>query len=252
MVKKPLLIKLVSLFLLAAPFVGGLLILSRAQFRFDVFREIVSWEMVALGVACFASAFGTWKVRNWGFYLFYAFIVTVIAVDLISAFRTTFHYSMWHVVDAVLVGMGILVMSRKHIIEPYFNAQVRWWERAIRYRANVYASLHNKGHNTHTQILDLSTTGCFIRAEKAVDVSDEMELIFEFCGEQVKAPVKVTRQSHMPIGYGLEFMEMQSDAKKSLKKMIKTLHKNKRKMNSKAELITDQIFPEGPRGPSTF
>lgn len=221
MVKRPLFINLIALFMASIPVFGLSLIYSNNLDVIQISKTLP--ELVVLAAACLATAFGVWRVRKWGYYTFFAFVTIVVVMDSFQAIRSGNFTNPWYFVDAAFIAMGIYLFRRREIYEPYFNPQIRWWERASRYSVDLTAQFELAGKSFSSQILDLSESGCFANVKAGYALGDKVKISAEVGGVLFSASGQVVRVSKNPEGIGFQFVYMGWADKRAIKRIIRHL-----------------------------
>ena len=118
---------------------------------------------------------------------------------------------------------------RKHIIAPYFNPRLRWWEQASRYDINIGVSIEYSESYELGYLEDISLGGCFIRISENVHIGTVYPLKISL-GRELSVSVKgrimrsVTDDCSLP-GYGVMFTNLTDTEKDGLRNMISGLYK---------------------------
>lgn len=110
---------------------------------------------------------------------------------------------------------------------PYFSPQIAWWESDPRYRISVPVQLTSKDNFYTGEIMDMSSTGCFVKTKAVFAIDDIISLrfsIFEkdfFCKGKVvwSAEAALTH----PRGIGARFFDMPKEEHALLKETVKKL-----------------------------
>jgi len=118
---------------------------------------------------------------------------------------------------------------RKHIIAPYFNPRLRWWEQASRYDIELGVSLEFGGTYEIGYLEDISIGGCFIRISESIKVGTMYPLRLSL-GNEMSISVKgivmrsVMDDCSLP-GYGVMFKNLTETEKEGLENMLSSLHR---------------------------
>jgi hypothetical protein len=57
---------------------------------------------------------------------------------------------------------------QKHVMAPYFNPELRWWDRDDRLAVNLGVQIRLKYSTLQCSILDISAGGCFVETNEEV------------------------------------------------------------------------------------
>jgi hypothetical protein len=171
-------------------------------------------------------AVGVYRVRKWGWYLFLGFSVVLISYNLYVYLYINPNYKLQTVILFILIVTGIsAVFFRKHVYAPYFNPRLRWWEVASRYRVKLPTTIVNDAGSMDCQLLDISSTGCFIEFDGNLNLGDDVWLLIDFVNNEINCLGKVIRKSREPSapGYGIYFHAMSQETRRKLKYLVRTL-----------------------------
>jgi hypothetical protein len=118
---------------------------------------------------------------------------------------------------------------RKHIIAPYFNPRLRWWEQASRYDIELGVSLEYGGTYEIGYLEDISIGGCFIRISESITVGTMYPLKLSL-GNEMSTSVRgvvmraVADDCSLP-GYGVMFKNLTEVEKEGLENMLSGLRR---------------------------
>jgi hypothetical protein len=212
--------------LILVPFVALSIVLhSYKKVGFQITEPLLI-DLWVLFVASVLAAFGVWRVRPWGFFLFFAFVTGVVVTDLHHIINNPKTVNYWDFVDAFLVVAGTIFILQRHVSAPYFNPKIRWWERPERHKVSLKAVLLVGGKPMGCQILDISQSGCFMDTEAYLSIGDIAAIDLVFQEFKFECPVQVIRHSHKPKGVGLMFIECTIENQREIRRIIKTLKRN--------------------------
>jgi hypothetical protein len=228
MKQRPWEIILISVIYILAP-IGNILqamFINHSTFpdlihQFKVIDWLILISYPVIGVLVFT-------VKKWGWYLFIAFSFILIILNVIGYLRNVnYSFVMLIVFNVLIVGITALFFSR-HVMSPYFNPRVRWWEVPARFKLNLTATLHSDQNIIESQILDISKTGCFVQTETPLAISDKIWLEIKFSNKEVDCFGKVVRtagaKENNKNGYGIMFLSVGKDSRKLLDSLIQTMH----------------------------
>jgi Tfp pilus assembly protein PilZ len=228
--EKPLSIKIIALLYVLAP-LGN--VLQIAYFNHwplagprSVFNHFSFYEWCILAVFP-VVAFGIWRVTRWGYVACLTFAGFLVLHNTYWYF-TNQAYSPYVVLLFQLVTFAIVgVFVQKHVMAPYFNPKIRWWENDPRYKVNLTAELRQEQKIQNCQILDLSVGGCFAQSKKDYLLGDvvwitlNLDQTHHFTCEAKVVWVKKQENS----GYGLMFTQVEKTESLKIKTLIKELQK---------------------------
>jgi hypothetical protein len=227
LLKKPVSIVTLSILFILSPLV--ILILNSAInmvpligsgsiiYRLKPFDLIILALYLLTGVSIFL-------VRKWGWWVIIISAAIMFTYNLITLYYNPFSSLLILLLMNLSLFSVTLVFFRKHLIAPYFNPQLRWWEQDQRYEIDIY--LKFLGINRNVIISDISEGGCYIFVDFLIDKGSELPVLI-VCGTfhiTVKAIImRIAKESDRYYGYGLMFQKVEDIEKDGLKKLITKL-----------------------------
>ena len=190
-------------------------------------------------------------VKKPGWYIFILSSLYLISYNII-AFILSDRYSILLIIFYnIILFIVTCIFFRKHIIAPYFNPKLRWWEADERYKINIKLNIDIKNNKINADILDFSETGCFISSEAELKPGLESESVLSFNKNILKLNIRVIRKSSKNEnynGYGLMFINLSGIEKNAIKKIIyeleelgvKKQHRENFNIESEKEDITSR------------
>ena len=176
-----------------------------------------------------AAAVGVLTVTRPGWWVF-VLSAAGIAVYNIVAFINN---PMISIIGMLVFNVSLFVVAgfffRKHIIAPYFNPRLRWWEQASRYDIDLGVSIEYGDSYEIGYLEDISLGGCFIRISEKLDSGSIYPLRMSL-GNEVTISVKgkvmrtVNDDCSLP-GYGVMFVSQSETEKEGLENMISGLNR---------------------------
>lgn len=171
-------------------------------------------------------AYGIYRVKKWGWYLFLGFSALLIFYNLYVYLYLNPNYNLQTVILFIIIVTFITaVFFRKHVYSPYFNPRLRWWEIASRYKVTLNAKIFTPDGPMECQVLDISVTGCFVDYCGNLSEGDKIWLIIHGANEEIHCLGKIVRKAVQTdsSGYGIFFQTMSRDTRQNLKRMIRNL-----------------------------
>ena len=221
---RPRLIKILAVSLFVVPLSAALLIYSSGGRTPVQLRSTVILDLWVLGLASCVAAMGIWKVRPWGFFSFFGFVLGVLSGDLIHIINNPTSLNVWDFVDATAAAVGVILVLQKHVSAPYFNPKIRWWETPARHQVDFKVTLTVGDKKIEAQVLDISESGCFVHwLNPQVVRGQVLSLGLSFEHYFFESPVKVIRHSTQPQGVGLKFQDTSKFNRREIRRLIKTL-----------------------------
>lgn len=237
--KRPLIITMTSVFISLIPFFGLAMVYSKFQpgLKFIPQSYLLIYSMMTL--VCWIAAYGVYKVRPWGYYIFFSFLVGILALDSIHLLVIKKSPNLYHGIDALFLVLGAFLFRSKRIYEPYFNPQIRWWDRANRLQLHFKSLLRGSDGFFETDILDISETGCFLGTDKNLHPGHYFEFECKLEEYSAKCLATVVRVNSNPKGVGLMFVFRSKSEQKQIRQLIKVLYakaKQQKKVQKKKEI----------------
>lgn len=238
MKKRPWEIILISVIYILAP-IGNILqamFINHSSFNELIQHlKVIDWVILlsypVIGILVFT-------VKKWGWYLFIAFSFILIILNVIGYIRNmNYSFVMLIIFNVLIIGITALFFS-KHVMSPYFNPRVRWWEVPARFKLNLTATLHSDQTIIESQILDISQSGCFVSTTTPLDIGANIWLEIKFSNKEVDCfgrVVRIASKKEDKNGYGIMFLSVGKDSRNLLNSLIKTMHKMG---------VTDRTFDE--------
>ncbi|MDZ4676193.1 MAG: PilZ domain-containing protein [Oligoflexia bacterium] len=192
----------------------------------SVFHHFSNYEWLLL--ACFPIvAYGIHSVAKWGYFAFLACSAYLLLQNTFMYIKNP-AYSIYIVVLFHLVTIGCVgFFLQKHIISPYFNPNLKWWERDTRFNVNLGAQMRIRQIMIDCNVLDISKKGCYVDMKARLDLGDMVWINLSLGPIQFSVLSKVMwHRAVEPTGYGLMFMGLAKEDTKNIKKMIDYLHKS--------------------------
>ncbi len=230
--KRPTSILVFSIIMIAAPVLA---ILENALFNMlplwgegNVFSKMaVSDILILLLYPAAAVSIYTVTKAGWWIFIFSAAgifaynIFAYISNPMISLFSLLFFNTLLFIIAGLFF--------RKHIIAPYFNPRLRWWEQASRYDIDLGVYLDCSDSYEIGYLEDISLGGCFIRLSEKINTGEVYS--FRFClGSRIKICLKgrimrTVVDDCSLTGYGIMFSNLNEMEKEGLSNMIEDLYR---------------------------
>lgn len=235
MKKKPLSIRIISLFYFLAPLVN---VAQTAYFNHwplfgprSVFYHFSGTEWMIMGFFPLV-AFGVFNVTRSGYFLFLGFSAFLILRNsylyMLNPAYNIYLVLLFHLITAGSVGFFL----QKHIIAPYFNPKLKWWKRDERFPINIAAQARFHDQLLDCSVLDVSLSGCFAKVAKPFKLGDMVWIYLSVGDAKFSAMAKVMWvNTKSPKGFGFMFVGMEPSDKKNIKKLISYLKKSGSKVS---------------------
>ncbi len=175
------------------------------------------------------AAVSIYTVTKAGWWIFIASAISIFVYNIAAYINNP----MISLIGVFLFNLLLFVAAgfffRKHIIAPYFNPRLRWWEQASRYDINLGVSLEYSDSYELGYLEDVSLGGCFIRISENIKIGHVYQLRLSL-GNEMSISVKgrimrsVFDDCSLP-GYGVMFSNLTETEKDGLLNMISGLNK---------------------------
>src|ERR1700680_1192008 len=103
--QKPWIIKLMTGSLLLVPITAVGLVYFATKKQGIHLTTTIAMDLWVLSVMSIIAAFGVWRVRPWGFVLFFAFILLILGGDIHHIVKNPNTLNFWDLVDVSLVAL---------------------------------------------------------------------------------------------------------------------------------------------------
>jgi c-di-GMP-binding flagellar brake protein YcgR len=247
MPRRPLAIIVISVCYFTAP-VAILVIKSLASGHpftgpGGLFSELHLGELLILSLYPL-SAIALLSVRKWGWYLFLGCSAALIAYTT-GSYAVSPRYNLFVIVFADIALMVVAgVAFHKHVIAPYFNPRLRWWETEPRYKVEAYAQVKVGEAVVSGEILDISRNGCFATFILDLAIGQTYSMRLKCLRHTIDVEGRIMRKSQKSEpheGYGVMFSKMNADQRAKLDGIITELERG-----GLRDFIRDQeMIPSG-------
>ncbi len=184
------------------------------------------------GLLAGVSIFGVWKPRPWGYLALALSVALIVGLDTFSIFKSQ-KITLYYLTDLLLVASGCFILAEPKARKLFFDASLRWWERAKRYALGKPTVVESGDRQRHSIVIsDISLTGCFVTAQDRYDIGEVLKLVLD---ENLSLDTLVVRSSTNGVGLQFQFRSFKESRK--LKKFIQ--------LNSKNDLQNSSGGPPG-------
>ena len=206
MKKRPVLIKLLAVSILAVPIVCFTILSQLDKNFYHVLSPLLKIEFILLNVTSIVSAIGVWRTRPWGFRLFITYVGIIVATDLVDFITNPHGRNLWHYLDIGFAVAGIAVIFRKRNRDVFYNEAIRWWERATRIRVNLDGTVKSENGILQANFINMSQSGCLTTLQNTLPSGNIVKVEFEIKGQKFMIPARVVRLNPKPQGLAFEFL----------------------------------------------
>jgi hypothetical protein len=195
------------------------------------------------------SGWGLWEMHRWAWYILsVANIAILYQTAVVMNQYSESHQRLTAFLLSVLTILLLFLRVSKEIRVPYFFPKIRWWESDPRYRLAVQSEITRKvsEEKLNGEILDLSTTGCFIKTRIELKTDEPISVQFELFKLPVQCDGIVVWKSGStvthPKGVGVKFSSPERQAKRHLRMMTKRLKAIAQLYRTSRYLVTSEEF----------
>lgn len=191
----------------------------------NIFNRLFFTDIIILSIYP-VCALALYSVRKWGWYIFLGSSITLISYNtIVYCYNPLYNLAIlisFNIALAVIAG----IFFRKHIIAPYFNPRLRWWETDPRYRLEISAEIKSEVLNIQGEILDISTSGCLIVPDATLSLGKIHTISINCMSHFFDVHGKIMRRSSSDEEfdrYGIMFVRLSENTKYQLNMLIKVL-----------------------------
>ena len=231
MPRRPIIITLIAICYFLSPAViivqGSVMNRIPILGPYNIFTRLFITDIIILFIYPI-SAVALYSVKKWGWYLFLGCVLVLIGYNIFVYFHNP-RYSLsvliiFNVVLAVVAG----IFFRKHVIAPYFNPRLRWWESKPRFKIDIHAEIMLDNQKRSGDILDFSSSGFFMAFENTLSIGKVYSFNLKCLKHSVNVSGKVMRKStgkEEYNGFGIMFFRLTDLEKTGINLIIKDLEK---------------------------
>ena len=232
MPKRPVIIIIIALCYFFSPFaiiVQGSIISNIPLFGpQNIFTRLFLTDIIILFIypICAVALF---SVKKWGWYLFLGCSLILITYNIVVYSLNPLYNLLilitFNIVLAVIAG----IFFRKHVIAPYFNPRLRWWETDPRYKLDISAEIVTHYKKLVGEIHDISASGCLVLLNYKIRLGMTHKLLIRCLNHLVEINGKIMRKSSSDEEYdryGIMFVKMTTENKYQLNILIEDLEKS--------------------------
>ena len=232
MPRRPVIIILITIGYLASPFfilLQGALVHGIPLFGpGSIAARLFFTDIIILFFYPVVAA-AVFSVRKWGWYLFIAGVLVLIGYNVFVFFLSP----LYNYILLILYNLALAVVAgllfRKHVIAPYFNPRLRWWESEPRYRIDIDIVVRLEKGDAAGDILDISSGGCYIELDHTCRLGKVYGLRIRCMSHRVDMRGKVMRVDTAPSDknrYGVMFVKTDADQKVRIDSIMAQLNKS--------------------------
>ena len=214
----PILILAQNLILNRLPLLGTSGILSRLS-PYDI---VILFLYAVAGLVIYS-------MKRWGWYFFLVLSFILISYNVfVFAIRPVYTPLVMIAYNIALTVIASLFF-RKHVIAPYFNPRIRWWENDLRFAIDIRARISEDGKTDEGMIWDISESGCLIVLHQEIPLGKGYNIDLRCLDKSVSLRGRSMRKDSTTVAgkdaFGFMFVEKDGQQKRDLSKLIGTLER---------------------------
>jgi c-di-GMP-binding flagellar brake protein YcgR len=194
---------------------------------YNIFTRLFITDIIILFIYPISAA-ALYSVKKWGWYLFLGCVLILIGYNIFVYFHNPRYNLSMLIIFNVILAIVAGIFFRKHVIAPYFNPRLRWWETKPRFKIDIHADLMLDEQIRSGDILDLSMSGFFMAFENTLSLGQVYTFDLKCLKRSVKVTGRVMRKSTEKEGYdgfGIMFVRLTENEKTGINSIIKDLEK---------------------------
>lgn len=205
-----------------------------------------SFVYIAHSVLAVFTGFALYRLRPYAWHLFIFHSVVMIAEQIWISYTIAEN----HIVEipmafVTLAIIGTIILVKLELRVPYFSPKIAWWESDPRYKISVPAQMTCNDHLYKGEIMDISSSGCFIKSKDSLKVDQLLQIKFALFDHKFECEGKVVWRTDSgvthPKGVGVRFVgvtkAVQADLQKTVKK-LKNLSKKYKDLRAEEKAST--------------
>lgn len=237
MLRKPWPIIFLSLFFLIIPFFNIFLTYFslKTSLGFNNYLYNLAYNsknysfLFDMTVPSLLSSIAIYNVKKWSYPVFLSSMIWITA-------RATYLYSnqlqLSELILTILLPMLINILFVSYLLLPnlraiYCDLKLQWWETKPRYLFLSDLIVVNNGNIIHGKVTNISEGGLFALISTPIESKSLVDLNFVILGAHFLLNATIVYCKADGISHGLQFINLTRDQKKSLKKLMKKLSKDK-------------------------
>lgn len=201
---------------------------------FSVYYIVHSILAIGTGLALYRM-----RVYAWHFFCFHSFLL------LVEQFVVAYGYAENHIREIPLAFMCgsillMLIFMKMELRVPYFSPKIAWWESDPRYKISVPVEMACPDHFYKGSIMDISSSGCFIKTKDPLKVDQIILVKFSLFDHRFEVEGRVVWRTESgvthPKGVGVRFTDLNRTQGHELRDTVKKL-KNLSRSYSRARAV---------------
>ncbi len=187
-----------------------------------------SFIYIAHALLAVFTGFALYKLRPYAWHLFIFHSIVMIA----EQFWVSYTIAENHIVEIPLAFvtcaiLGTIMLVKMELRVPYFTPKIAWWESDPRYKISVPTQMTASDHLYKGEIMDISSSGCFIKTKDTIRVDQVIMIKFSLFDNKFECSGKVVWRTESgvthPKGVGVRFIGIPKPVQIELQKTVKKL-----------------------------
>ena len=180
---------------------------------------IKSIVFILIPVLC---AICIYSFKKWSYQVYILLMLCSFVYSFLSRHDDSNNFNL--IILFLFYFLNILVVSYfmiPNIRDIYFNSKIRWWESKPRYVVDLAVEIHQQDQYFFGKIKNISEGGFFIEIDREIALQDLSVINFKYEDRQFILKTKpVFHKKSIPIGFGFQITDENSQKKKDFKKLI--------------------------------
>lgn len=187
-----------------------------------------SFAYLAHSLLAVFTGFALYKMKPyaWHIFVFHSFIMIGEQVWISYTIAEN------HIVEIPLIFVTLAILSLVLLVKtelrvPYFSPKIAWWESDPRYKISVPAQMTSSDHFYKGDIMDISSSGCFIKTKDPLRVDQSIQIKFALFENKFECSGRIVWRTESgvthPKGVGVRFIGLNKPTQSELQKTVKKL-----------------------------
>lgn len=174
------------------------------------------------------TGFAMHKMRTYAWHLYVFHSALMIGEQFYVAFTLAenYHVEIPLAFNSIAI-LAVLYLVKLELRVPYFSPNIAWWESDPRYKISVPAQMTCADHFYNGEIMDISSTGCFIKSKENIKVDQVITVKFSLFDQKFDCSGKVVWRTESgvthPKGVGVKFIGLDKKRQALLRDTVKKL-----------------------------
>lgn len=189
---------------------------------FDSVNFLPLFNMIVPSVV---AGIAVYSVKKWSYPVF---LICMAWITSQMFYKFSFEYSKTELFFTIIIPMLINIVYVSYILlpkvrAPYYDPRLRWWETKPRYVFTTEIKITHGDLTTVGNMTNISEGGLFAIVPTPIEPNSVIKLNLDILGDSLEIMAKVVYRKPDGASHGLQFTEVTSAQKKTVKKMINHL-----------------------------